>query len=475
MQAGHPGQILDIGNKCLEMGPRLELLVLFSLPLGVSPSMRDCGASEFRDVDGNCTFCKECGPGMELSKDCGFGAGADAQCVICRPKRYKDSWGQQKCKLCLSCVLVNRIQEKNCTMSSNAVCGKCLPGFYRKTRLGGLPDAECIPCTDPAPPGISRTDVVRVLNSEAAPYDSALVAVVCSALTTILLAALLLCFTYCRKLITEKHNNGRPRPLVAERSRVESSCSEGQVDDTSTEGLIMHCQKISAGRNAAQPAGAADAVQSEDAPSTLRSCFVAYLSGSRDQGRSAVTGPALSGPPSPNSCQGGAPGLQLLGHASGGSDGTACFPPVRTSSCEMDDGPLPGRGEDAAVSSGGGTCETPARHCASVSQHRRQHAPVECTELDLQEYLTDVRRECTVFAQETAARSQSSRPQEGRTAASCSFGSCSCLKGSCSGDQKENRPEKCFNRGCGNSQHHHLPTGNNWVGDLEDLLTKSVN
>ncbi|XP_072361902.1 tumor necrosis factor receptor superfamily member 27 isoform X2 [Scyliorhinus torazame] len=463
------------------MEPRLKLLVFFSLPLGVFPSMRDCGASEFRDVDGNCKLCKECGLGMEMSKDCGFGAGAGAQCVICRPKWYKDSWSQQKCKLCLSCVLVNRIQEKNCTVSSNAVCGKCLPGFYRKTRLGGFPDTECIPCTDPAPGEpqcISRASVARDLNSEAAPYDTALVAVLCSALTTILLAALLLCFIYCRKLIADKQNNGHPRPHATGRYRVESLCSEVQVDDASTEGLIMHCQKISAGKNAAQRAGPADVVPPEEAPWTLGSCFVAYLSppGSQDQGRSTVTCPALSGPPSPEYRQGGSSGQQLLDHTSGGIDGSAGCPPVGTSSCGMDAGPLPGCGEGAGVSSGGGgICQTPALHCASVSRYRQQHAPMECTELDLQEYLTDVRCECAELAQETAARSLPSTTQEGRTTASRSFGSCSCIKGPCMRDQNENRPEECFSSADSNSRHHNLTTGNNWVGDVRDLPTKPVN
>ena len=28
----------------------------------------DCGQQEFRDRLGNCVLCKQCGPGMELSK-----------------------------------------------------------------------------------------------------------------------------------------------------------------------------------------------------------------------------------------------------------------------------------------------------------------------------------------------------------------------------------------------------------------------
>ncbi|XP_067852796.1 tumor necrosis factor receptor superfamily member 27 [Heptranchias perlo] len=457
------------------MGTRLELLVFLSLPLGVLTNMRDCQENEFWAVDGNCKFCRECGPGMELSEDCGFGVGVDAQCVTCRPNRYKDNWGQQKCKLCLSCALVNRIQETNCTVSSNAVCGKCLPGFYRKTRLGGLQDMECIPCTDPAPPSesqcTSRTNVVRILSSEPPPYDAALVAVICSALTTVLMAVLILCFIYCRQLIAEKQNNGQPRPPVAERARVESSCSEGQVDDTNIEGLIKHYQKISAGKNAAQPAGPSDAIQPEDTLCTLRSCFVAYLcpSGSEDQGRSAVTCPVFSSSLPQNCCQSGTSELQPLVQISGCIDCSASCPTTRASSCGMGDELFPEPDEGASAPSGEGACKTPKLHCASTCHFRQQHVPVECTELDLQEYLMDVRGERKVVEWETAACNQPSRPHEGRTTASCSVGPCPCIKGSCMWDHGESRPEECYSSGCGNSQHCNPPTGNNRVCTLSSL------
>uniref|UniRef100_UPI00398E74B8 tumor necrosis factor receptor superfamily member 27 isoform X2 n=1 Tax=Pristiophorus japonicus TaxID=55135 RepID=UPI00398E74B8 len=462
------------------MGPSIELLVFLSLPLSVFTDMRDCRENEFWNADGTCKFCKECGPGMELSKDCGFGVGAGAQCVICRPNRYNDNSGQQKCKLCLSCALVNRIQETNCTVSSNTVCGKCLPGFYRKTRLGGLQDMECIPCTDPVPATesqcISRSNVVRDLSSEAPPYDAALVAVICSALTTILLAALLLCFIYCRQLLAEKQNNGRPRPPVAERVRVESSCSEGQMDDTSTEGLIKLCQKISAGKNAAQSAGPGDVVQPEDAPCPLRSCFVAYLcpSGSEDQSKSVVTCPAFSSSLPQNYCQSGISELQPLVHTSGCSDCSASCPTVRTSTFGMGDEHFTERNEGASVPSGAAAGQTPRKHCASTCHHRRQHVPVECTELDLQEYLTDVRGESTVVAQETAARCQPSRLHEGRATASCSIGPGSCIKESYMWDHGESKPEECHSSGCGNSQLCNLPTGNNRVADFSNSAQPSL-
>lgn len=112
----------------------------------------DCRQQEFKDRSGNCVLCKQCGPGMELSKECGFGYGEDAQCVPCRPHRFKEDRGFQKCKPCVDCALVNRFQRANCSHTSDAVCGDCLPGFYRKTKLVGFQDMECVPCGDPPPP-----------------------------------------------------------------------------------------------------------------------------------------------------------------------------------------------------------------------------------------------------------------------------------------------------------------------------------
>uniref|UniRef100_A0A8C5XSA7 TNFR-Cys domain-containing protein n=1 Tax=Microcebus murinus TaxID=30608 RepID=A0A8C5XSA7_MICMU len=83
----------------------------------------DCRQQEFRDRSGNCVLCNQCGPGMELSKECGFGYGEDAQCVTCRPHRFKEDWGFQKCKPCLDCALVNRFQKANCSATSDATCG----------------------------------------------------------------------------------------------------------------------------------------------------------------------------------------------------------------------------------------------------------------------------------------------------------------------------------------------------------------
>lgn len=167
----------------------------------------DCKEQEYFDNNGICRPCKQCGPGKELSKECGFGYGEDAQCLPCRPNRFKEDWGFQKCKTCLDCATVNRYQKTNCTSSANAVCGECLSGYYRKTKLGGFQDMECVPCGDPPPtyePHCSKVNLVKITATASSPRDTALAAVICSALSTVLLALLILSVIYCKRQFMEK-------------------------------------------------------------------------------------------------------------------------------------------------------------------------------------------------------------------------------------------------------------------------------
>ncbi|KAK2491188.1 hypothetical protein MC885_015187 [Smutsia gigantea] len=184
------------------------VVLLASLACKVICETGDCRQQEFRDRSGNCVLCQQCGPGMELSKECGFGYGEDAQCVTCRPHRFKEDWGFQKCKPCLDCAVVNRFQKANCSVTSDAVCGDCLPGFYRKTKLVGFQDMECVPCGDPPPPYephcTSKVNLVRIPSTASSPRDTALAAVICSALATVLLALLILCVIYCKRQFMEK-------------------------------------------------------------------------------------------------------------------------------------------------------------------------------------------------------------------------------------------------------------------------------
>ncbi|NWR66126.1 TNR27 factor, partial [Bucorvus abyssinicus] len=163
----------------------------------------NCQESEYLDEHGKCTPCRSCMPGQELSKDCGDGSGGDAQCVPCPPRKFKDSWGHHGCKPCLSCTLINRIQKSNCTATTNAVCGECLPGFYRKARISGQLDWECIPCTKQTPSSEpqcrSRPNLVKVAVPTVPPQDTALLALTSSALVIIVLVLLALSIIYCKR------------------------------------------------------------------------------------------------------------------------------------------------------------------------------------------------------------------------------------------------------------------------------------
>ncbi|XP_037656117.1 tumor necrosis factor receptor superfamily member 19 isoform X2 [Choloepus didactylus] len=188
----------------------------------------DCRQQEFRDRSGNCVLCQQCGPGMELSKECGFGYGEDAQCVACRPHRFKEDWGFQKCKPCLDCALGNRFQKANCSQTSDAVCGDCLPGFYRKTKLVGFQDMECVPCGDPPPPYephcTIKVNLVKIPSTASSPRDTALAAVICSALATVLLALLILCVIYCKRQFMEKKPSWSVRSQDIRYNSSELSC-----------------------------------------------------------------------------------------------------------------------------------------------------------------------------------------------------------------------------------------------------------
>ncbi|TSN57772.1 Tumor necrosis factor receptor superfamily member 19 [Bagarius yarrelli] len=143
-----------------------------------------------------------------LAWECGFGYGEDAHCVPCKASRFKEDQSSQKCKPCLDCANLNRFQKSNCSSTSNAVCGECLPGFYRKTKLSGFQDMECIPCGDPPPPYephcIGRVNLVPIPSTVTSPRDMALAAVICSALATVLLALFILCVIYCKRQLLEK-------------------------------------------------------------------------------------------------------------------------------------------------------------------------------------------------------------------------------------------------------------------------------
>ncbi|MBN3300124.1 SGCG protein, partial [Amia calva] len=179
--------------------------------------------------------------------ECGFGYGEDARCLPCRVNRFKEDRGLQKCKPCLDCALVNRFQKGNCSMTSNAVCGDCLPGFYRKTKLSGFQDMECIPCGDPPPPYephcSTRVNLVRIPSTVSSPRDTALAAVICSALATVLLALLILCVIYCKRQLIEKKPSWTTRSQEGPFNGAELSHFDRQRIGEFSHRTCCHCHR----------------------------------------------------------------------------------------------------------------------------------------------------------------------------------------------------------------------------------------
>uniref|UniRef100_A0A8D2KZK0 Ectodysplasin A2 receptor n=1 Tax=Varanus komodoensis TaxID=61221 RepID=A0A8D2KZK0_VARKO len=162
----------------------------------------DCGESEYLDARGSCRPCQECGPGLELSKECGYGEGGSAQCAPCHPRRFKEAWGPHGCRPCLSCSLINRVPKSNCSATSDATCGECLPGFYSKTQIGGFQDLECIPCTKQTPSSelqCTYQPAPLMESPPAAGQDLALVVLTSSALVILVLVLLTVSFLYCQR------------------------------------------------------------------------------------------------------------------------------------------------------------------------------------------------------------------------------------------------------------------------------------
>ncbi|NWW87185.1 TNR27 factor, partial [Rhynochetos jubatus] len=279
-----------------------------------------CQESEYLDEHRKCIPCRNCMPGQELSKDCGDGSGGDAQCVACPPRKFKDSWGHHGCKPCLSCALINRIQKSNCTATTNAVCGECLPGFYRKARISGQLDWECIPCTKQTPSSEpqcrSRTNLVKVAVPTVPPQDTALLALTSSALVIIVLVLLALSIIYCKRFW-------------------KSQCQRAVqfISDGEAVGLQIPSLQPEADLSPAVAVGTASKAQ---------------------LGRSLLES-------------------QPLIRASGRGDCLAgVLPPSDPRQAQ------PGTVEALA----------PLSSCASEMQHKWPHAPVECTELDLQKFST---------------------------------------------------------------------------------------
>ncbi|KAM6117314.1 tumor necrosis factor receptor superfamily member 27 [Pterocles gutturalis] len=327
----------------------------------------DCQESEYLDEHGKYPPCRSCMPGQELSKDCGDGGGEDAQCVPCPPRKFKDCWGHHGCKPCLSCTLINRVQKSNCTATTNAVCGECLPGFYRKARISGQLDWECIPCTKQTPSSEpqcrSRPNLVRVAVPTVPPQDTALLALTSSALVIIVLVLLALSIIYCKRFWKSQCQRVflRTQNFSGQRATFPTTAAPGRFpcEEQMSGPCCLGVKNLSPCYRQAE--GPVEAVQ-----------FISDGEAVGLQLPSLQLEPELPPAVAASKAQLGRSLLesQPLIRASGRGDGLAgVLPPAD-----------PRQGPREALA--------PLSSCASEMQHKWPHAPVECTELDLQKFST---------------------------------------------------------------------------------------
>ncbi|CAM9168703.1 unnamed protein product [Lampetra planeri] len=119
------------------------MLMVWCMIVGSEPR---CDPTEFLHSNGSCVECLVCGPGEQLSEDCGFGDGGRAVCVPCEERTFSTGTDVDPCRRCTQCNLLNRLEDKACTSSSDAVCGQCLPGYYELKSITGKKELPCVPC-----------------------------------------------------------------------------------------------------------------------------------------------------------------------------------------------------------------------------------------------------------------------------------------------------------------------------------------
>ncbi|KAM8953579.1 tumor necrosis factor receptor superfamily member 27 [Pelodytes ibericus] len=346
------------------------LLFLIKIDIAFTANS-DCLDNEFEDERGNCLPCKQCGPGQELSEDCG--SGRDPQCVPCRPSRYKEDRGHQRCLRCLPCFVINRVLKVNCTPTVNSVCGDCLPGFYSKTRIGGLQELECFPCTTNTPPTESqcqpRPGSGQPTSTVSPPRDPVvLVAVVMVALALIVVTLVtfsVLCCgrffkTQCQKAFRRSQNFGGQPGRVTERWETARSSREEQPIPPCCFGPPETCKQVQE-----RALHEVLAVANKTSPSTQARCNEHCF-----PQPSVELSPLPPAPVKPHYTR-SVSETQPLIRNSGCSD---CF-----SGCSPASDPSHVTGEHPS---------TQTHSCAS-EQQQWSHAPVECTELDLQNYSED--------------------------------------------------------------------------------------
>ncbi|KAI6078292.1 Tumor necrosis factor receptor superfamily member 27 [Aix galericulata] len=369
---------------------------------GTSLASMDCKESEDPYEHSKCTPCRNCMPGQELSKECGDGTGGDAQCVPCPPRKFKDSWGHHSCKPCLSCALINRIQKSNCTAMTNAVCGECLPGFYRKARISGQLGWECIPCTKQTPSSEpqcrSRTNLVKVAVPTVPPQDTALLALTSSALVIIVLVLLALSIIYCKRFWKSQCQRVflRTQNFSGQRAMFPTSAAPGRFlcEEQMSGPCCLGVKNLSPCYRQAE--GPVEAVQ-----------FISE-------------GEAISLQLPPTQPELELPSAVAVSPVSKGQLVRSVLesqPLVRSSGCSDRLATALAPSDLRPGQRGVAEALAPLSSCASEMQHKWPHAPVECTELDLQKFSSQVEFVGSERSEEVGSQAMRGVPREGGSAA----------------------------------------------------------
>ncbi|XP_036404469.1 tumor necrosis factor receptor superfamily member 27-like [Megalops cyprinoides] len=181
-----------------------------------------CDQAQFLHPNGSCVDCPTCGPGEQLTEDCGYGDGGEGRCVACGEGEFSAEEGLAPCWQCTQCSLLNRQERAPCSATSNAQCGGCLGGFYEMRRKSGEMEPLCMPCYSPTGRArkecLPRTPQHMAEGEEPVPASMALIGSA-SAASAFLLVLLLWVFLLTverlkqgRKGVTDPGSFSGPRP-----------------------------------------------------------------------------------------------------------------------------------------------------------------------------------------------------------------------------------------------------------------------
>ncbi|XP_048840601.1 tumor necrosis factor receptor superfamily member 27 isoform X2 [Brienomyrus brachyistius] len=310
----------------------------------------DCLENQYF-YNGECRTCHQCGPGLELSEECGYGSGGNAHCIHCGVRSYKADWGHHNCKICLSCKQLNRQQILLCTARRNTVCGNCLPGFYSKTRIDGLQDLECMPCgtTSGTESQCTRDKLIGTGmngNAESSPEHDVAARAMCGAVVTmaiVLSLLLLVCFWHAFlkkmfKVCREPQHHSKDSAVI--------SNGEALVLDVEKDVQLSGCLPVSEDSATA------------DIPVALKS--ILQTRGVLEVTETSIQSCSLDLQPLMRNSTCSQCSTQSVGHRS----------------CDSSDS------RDRFTEECPSLFKTDNQYCASDQQGRHWHAPIECTELD---------------------------------------------------------------------------------------------